>query len=163
MRIGSVLEKNLKQLGISNRINEKRAVQIWFDEVGPEIARATRALDSRDGILFVAVKTSTWAQQLALLKGELLVKLNRRLGRRVIKDIKFRVGSWPAESSLDGGGQGAFQVPRGCAEPGRLRSEEMSELARELDKSFGHIFDDKLKEAFIKAVVACKMARERRK
>ncbi|NPV53138.1 MAG: DUF721 domain-containing protein [Firmicutes bacterium] len=180
VKIGSVLERSLKQLGVSNRVKEKQAVQVWFDEVGPEIARAARPVDSREGILFVAVRTSAWAQQLAFLKEDLLVKLNRRLGRRVIRDIKFRVGPWPespfGEEYLETScgrtwpgcaGSGEMLLPgtslAGGVRSEQLRSEEASELVKRLGEMFEYIPDDKLKGAFIKAVVACKMACERGK
>ena len=43
----------------------------------------------RDGILFVACRSSTWANELTLLKPEILKKLQSALGRKAVKDVRF--------------------------------------------------------------------------
>ena len=41
------------------------------------------------GKLFVRVKTPTWRNELVFLKSEIISKLNRRVGKKVVKDIVF--------------------------------------------------------------------------
>jgi uncharacterized Zn finger protein (UPF0148 family) len=44
------------------------------------------------GILYVNAKNSTWAQQINILKSEIILKLNAFLGEIVIKDIRLKTG-----------------------------------------------------------------------
>ena len=44
------------------------------------------------GILYVNAKNSTWAQQINILKSEIILKLNAFLGESVIKDIRLKTG-----------------------------------------------------------------------
>lgn len=44
------------------------------------------------GILHINAKNSAWAQQIHLLKAEIILKLNAFLGESVIKDIRLKTG-----------------------------------------------------------------------
>ena len=44
------------------------------------------------GILYVNARNSTWAQQINILKSEIIFKLNAFLGESVIKDIRLKTG-----------------------------------------------------------------------
>jgi len=47
------------------------------------------------GILYVNAKNSTWAQQINMLKSEIILKLNAFLGESVIRDIRLKTGFIP--------------------------------------------------------------------
>ena len=68
----------------------------WEAVVGPQVAGVTQVEAVRDGVLFVRVKNSVWANELALLKDDMLRRLNLALGGRVITDIHFKGGGPPA-------------------------------------------------------------------
>jgi len=44
------------------------------------------------GILYVNAKNSAWAQQISIMKPEIILKLNAFLGESVIKDIRLKTG-----------------------------------------------------------------------
>jgi hypothetical protein len=44
------------------------------------------------GILYINAKNSAWAQQINLLKAEIMLKLNAFLGETAIKDIRLKTG-----------------------------------------------------------------------
>jgi len=44
------------------------------------------------GILYVNAKNSTWAQQINILKSEIMLKLNAFIGESVVKDIRLKTG-----------------------------------------------------------------------
>lgn len=93
--IGAILEKEIKKLGIHKRIKQELALRIWPEEVGENLSSVTRPERVREGILFVSTKSPAWAQELTLLRRNLILKLNARIGRGVIKDIRFHVtGKW---------------------------------------------------------------------
>ncbi len=75
----------------SSQVQESLALAYWTRAVGALGAKATRAEEVRDGVLFVATKSSVWSHELMLHKKDLLGRLNRLIGASVIKDIHFRV------------------------------------------------------------------------
>jgi len=52
----------------------------WADAVGPTIAAEAEPLAEHDGTLTVACKSAVWAQELDLLAGDLLPRLNALVG-----------------------------------------------------------------------------------
>ena len=62
----------------------------WAVVVGPQVAGVTQVESVRDGVLFVRVKNSVWANELTLLKEDMLRRLNSKLGGRVLTDIHFK-------------------------------------------------------------------------
>ncbi len=64
----------------------------WAEVVGPQVAGVTQVSAVRDGVLVVRVKNSVWANELTLLKDDMLRRLNSALGGRVLTDIHFQAG-----------------------------------------------------------------------
>lgn len=62
----------------------------WAGVVGPQVAGVTQVEAVRGGVLFVRVKNSVWANELTLLKEDMLRRLNANLGGRVLTDIHFK-------------------------------------------------------------------------
>ncbi len=62
----------------------------WEGVVGPQVAGVTQVEAVRDGVLFVRVKNSVWANELTLLKDDMVRRLNAKLGGRVLTDIHFK-------------------------------------------------------------------------
>ncbi len=62
----------------------------WEGVVGPQVAGVTQVEAVRDGVLIVRVKNSVWANELTLLKEDMLRRLNSKLGGRVLTDIRFK-------------------------------------------------------------------------
>jgi len=87
--VGSALDGAFTRLGLSGRMAQHRAVAIWPEVVGPQVAAATRALAVRDGVLTVATKSSTWAHELILRKRTILQSLEKALGKGMLSDIRF--------------------------------------------------------------------------
>ncbi len=73
------------------------AVQgVWAAAVGEAVAAQAEPVAERDGVVTVACRSSTWAQELDLLQIELLDAVNARLGggdgdgdRRVVAQLRF--------------------------------------------------------------------------
>jgi predicted nucleic acid-binding Zn ribbon protein len=69
-----------------------RAQQIWEPTTGPAIAAAARPTAERDGVLTVSCDAAVWAQELDLMAGELIPRLNAALGEEVIRALRCRTG-----------------------------------------------------------------------
>jgi hypothetical protein len=91
-RLGQVLEKSLKRMEISTRLDEYAVWPIWNDTVGITIARNAQPEKIRNGTLFVKVTSPVWMQQLQYMKDMITEKLNQRLKTGVVKNIFFVVG-----------------------------------------------------------------------
>jgi len=89
--LAGVLPRVLKQLGLEEGLLGWRAVREWEQVVGPRVARHTRAVAFREGVLHVEVEGSAWMHELGFLKTDLMRKINRHLGSRLVRNIRFVV------------------------------------------------------------------------
>jgi predicted nucleic acid-binding Zn ribbon protein len=89
--LAGVLPRVLKQLGLEEGLLGWRAVREWEQVVGPRVARHTRAVAFRDGVLHVEVEGSAWMHELGFLKTDLMRRINRHLGSRLVRNLRFVV------------------------------------------------------------------------
>ncbi len=89
--VAGVLGRLLHQLGLDEQMAGWRAVQEWADLVGERVARHTRAVAFRDGTLYVEVEGSAWMHELQFLSRDLVRRVNERLGRATVRDIRFAI------------------------------------------------------------------------
>ena len=66
---------------------------LWDETMGVTIAENARPAAFKGHLLVVQVTSSPWMQQLQFLKNELIQKLNSALGKELVRDIKFKIGS----------------------------------------------------------------------
>ena len=69
-----------------------RVQEIWEPTAGAAIAAAARPTAERDGVLTVTCAAAVWAQELDLLAGELIPRLNAVLGAEAIRELRCRTG-----------------------------------------------------------------------
>ena len=96
-RLGDIVDRTVKRLPLSRRLEDYAVWTVWDETVGPAIARNARPEKLRNGTLFVRVRAAAWMQQLHYMKDIMLEKLNRQLGREVITNIFFVVGEVSAD------------------------------------------------------------------
>ena len=89
---GELVDKMLHGLGLDERLHQYKALIIWNDVVGPQIATRTRPVRIRENILEVNVDQPAWMQQLQLMKPKILARLNAELGKSTIKDLYLKQG-----------------------------------------------------------------------
>ena len=89
--VSGVMARLLRDLGLEDGMGGWAAVEAWACVVGPRIARHSRAIDYRDGVLQVEVQGSAWMHELGFLKRELMRTLNRHLGTERVREIRFIV------------------------------------------------------------------------
>lgn len=90
-RIGIILDKTIKNLGLEHRMKEERILQIWPDIVGEEISKHTRPLYIHKGTLFVGVDNPIWSNEVSLLKEEIKERLNQKTKKEVVKGICLKM------------------------------------------------------------------------
>ena len=87
----AALENFLKEKKWSKKIKGYQIISDWENLVGKEIAQASQPIKIQDKCLFLAVKSNVWANELNLRKGELIEKINRKAGEKIISNIMFKI------------------------------------------------------------------------
>jgi predicted nucleic acid-binding Zn ribbon protein len=90
--LGSVLEKVVKDLGLSERMNLDEVVAVWQKVAGDYIAKQTTPESCVKGVLLVRFVQPTLHFALQAEKPKLLAKLKEHLGHNRVRDIRFRHG-----------------------------------------------------------------------
>lgn len=85
------LEDYFKRKRWDKKIKGYHTINCWTDVVGEEIARHSQPIKIQDQTLFLKVKSSVWANELNLKKGELIQKFNLKAGEEIISNILFKV------------------------------------------------------------------------
>ena len=79
-----------------------RVQTAWPEVVGDALAAAATPVGEREGVVTVSCESAVWAQELELLAGDLLARLNAALGSRdaqPLSRLRFVVGSAPNSAS----------------------------------------------------------------
>jgi hypothetical protein len=144
-RIGDEIQRELARGGSRDAIPLASVTAIWPEAVGDAVARNAWPLRlARDGTLHVAVASATWANELSLLRDEILAALRVRLGAESPPTIRFAVGPIPeSERPLE---------PPGQAPPRTL--EVPPEVEREANAAAAKIGDPELRELVARAARA---------
>lgn len=87
--VSQLIEQFLQSVGIQGKIEENFAIVYWDQAVGKEISERTEPFKITKGILFVKVKDPVWRNELQFFKEEIIKKLNDKIGRNIVKEIKF--------------------------------------------------------------------------
>ena len=87
----TALENFLKEKKWSKKIKGYQIISNWENLAGKEIAQASQPIKIQDQCLFLAVKSNVWANELNLRKGELIEKINREAGEKIISNIMFKI------------------------------------------------------------------------
>jgi len=88
--IKDALKRTIKEMGLRQGIEQCAAISCWPEAVGQKIAEKSKAQKIIKGTLYVKAKTPIWSQQLSLMSEELKKKLNAKLGKETVKQIRFR-------------------------------------------------------------------------
>ena len=83
------IKKAVEKTGIEAALNQESAVFLWKEVVGEGVARATEATGVEKGVLIVKTSSPTWRQELHMQKKEILEKINKKIGSKAIKEIRF--------------------------------------------------------------------------
>ncbi len=89
--IEKLLNSLIAHKGWKGRVEIHKVFTFWDDVVGPDIAKQAQPYVIRKNILWVRVTDSVWMQQLHLLKEMLLEKINKRIRKEKLTDIRFQL------------------------------------------------------------------------
>ncbi len=89
--ISGLVRNFISQSGMNRKLEECEALLLW-DRVASSMATRTQPVAITRGIMFINVTDSVMLQQLTFYKKEFADKINLMFGKRVVRDITFRVG-----------------------------------------------------------------------
>jgi predicted nucleic acid-binding Zn ribbon protein len=69
-----------------------RLQQVWPAAAGGAIATAARPTAVHDGVVSVTCDSAVWAQELELVAGVLIERLNEQLGEASVIELRCRTG-----------------------------------------------------------------------
>ena len=85
-----LIKKSLiKDLGIETQVLENQVLNVWSIVVGKRISEISKAQKVENKILFVKVLNSSWRNELLYHKSNIIDKLNKKIGKKVVDDIKL--------------------------------------------------------------------------
>ena len=85
-----VLGEILNQPKLRKGVSEFKAVHYWEKVMGKTVARVTKSVYFRNGILFVSLNSSVVRGELVMLKDKIIKSMNEAIGSQTIKDIIFK-------------------------------------------------------------------------
>ena len=87
--IGSALKKLIKTNGLNAGLVQQKAIDVWEEVVGRAISQNTETVSVEKRVLTIKTRNATWRQELQLQKTNIIKKLNKKLNKNIIKDIRF--------------------------------------------------------------------------
>jgi len=87
--IADALKSLIKSLGIEDQVQKNQILMLWPSVVGKKVAEVSQAKKVEHNILFVKVTHDSWRQELLFLKKNIIDKLNKKVGKEIIKDIRL--------------------------------------------------------------------------
>ena len=83
------IEGAIEKTGIDTALKQESAVFLWKEIVGKVVADVTEAISVEKGVLVIKTGSPTWRQELHLQKKEIIKKVNKKIGTKAIKEIRF--------------------------------------------------------------------------
>lgn len=87
--IGDAISLFLRETGLEKEVLEQRVVRLWPEIMGETVARLTRSVEVKDGMLYVRVNSPALKAQLFECRFELVKKVNEAVGGNAIHDVRL--------------------------------------------------------------------------
>jgi hypothetical protein len=91
--VADVLERVLKKNSLEKGFGKAKLLAAWDDVVGKQLARTTRAVAIRDGVMIVRVQDNTAANFFTMQRHIYLERMKAVLGERAPNDLRFEQGA----------------------------------------------------------------------
>lgn len=134
-----ILPAVIDAAGASQEVLEAACLGAWKHAVGETLSARAQAESLHDHTLVVAVEDKVWQRQLQQMRDQFLFRLNRVLGRPVVKELEFRIA--PEKFVVK-------QIPA-------LATNTTPAIPIELISAAAQIEDPGLRRAFLGAAISC--------
>ncbi len=123
IRLDAILETALARLGLDRSLDDYRIWQAWDEVVGRVIARNAQPVRLDGKRLVVTVRNSSWLQELSMLQGDLVARLNEWMEREVVRDLFLVVGKVDYEEKQKPESEAPVRPRRGSMDASAEESE----------------------------------------
>ena len=89
--IGSLIQRFVSDCDIAAKLKKFSIFNHWEEIVGNDLGSRTKPEKISRAILYISVANSTWANELSMMSGQILGKINSFIGSDVIKELRFKV------------------------------------------------------------------------
>jgi Dna[CI] antecedent, DciA len=114
VQISTILNKLIEGNPDMPRISWEFKISNAWGKVNPaNVAQNSSPEKLVGGVLYINAKNSAWAQQINLLKPEIILKLNAFIGEPAVKDIRLKTGY-----TADGVSPAAEKLTKNCGNCG---------------------------------------------
>lgn len=86
--VADVLQQLLREEGLETPLQQKRLIDSWETVTGRIVARYTTEKFIQNQTLYVKIVNPALRQDLAMMRQELVKRLNEQVGSFIISDIK---------------------------------------------------------------------------
>lgn len=87
--IADVLNLYLRETGLEKTVLEDKVVALWPQVMGDTVARLTRSVEMKDGMLIVHISSAALKAQLFECRFELVKKINDAVGGNAVRDVRI--------------------------------------------------------------------------
>jgi len=84
------IDQLLRAYGYQDQLDEIELIKIYKEEVGQLFANHTQKIVFKNNILFVKLDSASLKQELNYVKEGLVLKINKKIGRRMISKIVIK-------------------------------------------------------------------------
>ena len=88
--IQAAIKNFLKKSGLNSGVEQQKALKLWGEIVGDSISKNTEPMSIKNGTMIIKTTNPVWKQELQIQKTEIIKKLNYRLKKNIIKEIRFK-------------------------------------------------------------------------
>ncbi len=88
-QIGNIIKRCFGELGINKPILNHRAMSLWPLVAGERLSKVTQPQYIENGKIFIKVNDSIWRNEIVFYKREIIKKMNKALGYKLLTDIIF--------------------------------------------------------------------------
>lgn len=85
-----VIDRLLQAYGLEEGYYAAAIITHWEKMMGPAIARRTREIKLDKGNLIIWIESATLRQELSYARDRIAEKINREMGRRLVKTVELR-------------------------------------------------------------------------
>ncbi len=89
LSIAEVLGLYLRETGLEKPVLEERVVELWPQVMGDTVARLTRSVEVKNGMLIVRISSAALKAQLFECRFDLVKKINTAVGGEAIRDVRI--------------------------------------------------------------------------
>ena len=131
----AILRSAAAAWGVERAAYEAMIVEMWADVAGAEAAAHSKPAGLRGTTLLVNTDPGLWVQELSARRGRFADEINRRLGARVVTDIRIR----PQATAIS-------PPPAVSAGPVRREDELSADEQEAIQRTVAEIADPVLRE-----------------